>query len=58
MVDCADWVRCISVERTLASRSLLDPNKAAGPGGQVLFPPGEMETKQKRHQKFVSLITV
>lgn len=55
MVDCAGLVRCISVECTLASRSLLDPNKAAGLGGHALFLPGRWERKMtegvKRQKK-------
>lgn len=45
VAGCAGWVQCISVASTLASRSLLDPNKAAGLEAHALFLPGETERK-------------
>lgn len=50
-VDWTGWVRCISVESTLAFRSLLDPDKAAVLAGRVLFPPGKMKRKEERAEK-------
>lgn len=45
MVDCAGSVQCILVVSTLASRSLLDPNKAAGLGVHAPFLPGRWRKK-------------
>lgn len=59
VVDCAGWVRCISVECILASRLLLDPDKAAGLRGHALSLPGEMERMDggAMRQRFASFIT-
>lgn len=51
MDDCAGLVQCISLERSLVSQSLLDPNKAEGLWGHALFLPAGGSGQSKRQQK-------